>query len=655
VGPAAGLSEGPGTGSDALLAVVPTSQPLTGVYAPVSDQPFLTIGSIAGGVVNFSFTANTSGSPRTAHITVLGQQIAVTQGAALLSQTITFGALADRALNGSPFTVSASASSGLAVSFGSTTTGVCTVSGNTVTLVATGTCSIQATQAGNATYAAATPVTQSFNVTAATTLSIGGQVTLSSNGLTGVTMTLSGSASATTTTNSSGNYSFTGLAPGGNYTVTPSMAGDAFSPQNAAFTSLATNQTANFTAAASVGTLTALTTAAGSSTAANLNAAPTTLSAAAPFSIPVSIALSNGATVDALTFGVQITPNGGAPAFTGSLHFSTASQITDTPVASSGGTANSLGVVWSSFTTPLAAGTQTLGEITGSIPAGAQVGQSYTITVTGVSATNGGGAQIPVAVSIGANGTLSVALTYEEGDVSSYNSDTVPNFGDGVLDIRDLIQELFAVNNIPGFKPAACSDRYDAMDLYPADTSAVRGGDNTLDIRDLILELFRVNNLDPARPVRASRGGVCATGNSIAVPEAPGPMDREARPARAADGSLALGDPESAGGGQVRVPVYLTAAQDLADVSLTFGLGDLQSPLRFVSTPAAAPALIHDSDAGIVAVVWQGGLTVPAGQRLLLGYVVGPSSAMGDVRLFGVSAAGGGRALRLESLIGANR
>ena len=61
--------------------------------------------------------------------------------------------------------MSATASSGLAVSFASTTTSVCTVSGTTVTLVAVGTCTIQATQAGNANYAAATPVNQSFQVT----------------------------------------------------------------------------------------------------------------------------------------------------------------------------------------------------------------------------------------------------------------------------------------------------------------------------------------------------------------------------------------------------------------------------------------------------------------------------------------------------------
>jgi hypothetical protein len=80
------------------------------------------------------------------------------------SQTITFGALPSRTLGASPFKVSATASSGLAVSFASTTTAVCTVSGATVTLIATGVCTIQATQAGNADWAAATPVNQSFQV-----------------------------------------------------------------------------------------------------------------------------------------------------------------------------------------------------------------------------------------------------------------------------------------------------------------------------------------------------------------------------------------------------------------------------------------------------------------------------------------------------------
>ncbi len=80
------------------------------------------------------------------------------------SQTITFASLPAQTYGAAPFNVNASASSGLAVSFASTTTAVCTVSGNTVTLVAHGTCSIEATQAGNNYFAAAPAVTRNFGV-----------------------------------------------------------------------------------------------------------------------------------------------------------------------------------------------------------------------------------------------------------------------------------------------------------------------------------------------------------------------------------------------------------------------------------------------------------------------------------------------------------
>jgi len=61
---------------------------------------------------------------------------------------------------------------------------VCTVSGTVASFVAAGTCSITAAQGGNGTYAAATPVTQSFSVAAAAapfTIS-GSTLTLQQNG-----------------------------------------------------------------------------------------------------------------------------------------------------------------------------------------------------------------------------------------------------------------------------------------------------------------------------------------------------------------------------------------------------------------------------------------------------------------------------------------
>ena len=78
-------------------------------------------------------------------------------------QTITFDTIGTQGL-GTQLALSASASSGLTVSFNSQTTSVCTVSGNTASFIATGQCTIEATQAGNSIYAAASPVDRSFGV-----------------------------------------------------------------------------------------------------------------------------------------------------------------------------------------------------------------------------------------------------------------------------------------------------------------------------------------------------------------------------------------------------------------------------------------------------------------------------------------------------------
>ena len=82
------VAEGATAGNDALPAVLPASQNLSGIFAPSSDQPWLTITGVANGVVSFSFTANTNTAPRTANITLLGQTIPITQSAAPLPPTI---------------------------------------------------------------------------------------------------------------------------------------------------------------------------------------------------------------------------------------------------------------------------------------------------------------------------------------------------------------------------------------------------------------------------------------------------------------------------------------------------------------------------------------------------------------------------------------
>ncbi len=79
------------------------------------------------------------------------------------AQTITFASLSNITLGGTPSVLSATAPGG-AVSFSSSTTAVCSVSGTTITALTIGTCTITADQAGGGGYAA-TNVSQSFTIT----------------------------------------------------------------------------------------------------------------------------------------------------------------------------------------------------------------------------------------------------------------------------------------------------------------------------------------------------------------------------------------------------------------------------------------------------------------------------------------------------------
>ena len=79
-------------------------------------------------------------------------------------QTITFNVLSDKTYGDADYTLGATASSGLTVSYTSSNTSVATVSGNTVTVISAGTTDIYASQVGDATYAAAANVKQTLTV-----------------------------------------------------------------------------------------------------------------------------------------------------------------------------------------------------------------------------------------------------------------------------------------------------------------------------------------------------------------------------------------------------------------------------------------------------------------------------------------------------------
>jgi hypothetical protein len=195
-----------GVGSCTITA----SQPGNGNYAAAADiartfnisraPSTVSINNIpAGAIVGGSFTPTftgtgdgtasaTSSTPSTCTVSGAGVvsyvgagtctlQASITQGANYLAatgasqsfpvkanQTITFGSLAQKKLGDPDFTVTATATSGLPVTLTASPSTVCTVTGSTVKLIDIGTCSITASQAGNASYNAAPSVTQAFKV-----------------------------------------------------------------------------------------------------------------------------------------------------------------------------------------------------------------------------------------------------------------------------------------------------------------------------------------------------------------------------------------------------------------------------------------------------------------------------------------------------------
>jgi hypothetical protein len=152
---------------------------------------------------------------------------------ALTAQTITFGTVADKVFSTATSALAATASSGLAVTLASLTPSYCTVSGSTLTIVAAGSCQVKATQAGNTTFAAATDVTNTFNITKAAqaiTFASPGSQTIgtaapalsATGGASGSAVTIASSTASICTVSGSALT----LVAAGNCTLTASQAGN---------------------------------------------------------------------------------------------------------------------------------------------------------------------------------------------------------------------------------------------------------------------------------------------------------------------------------------------------------------------------------------------------------------------------------------------
>ena len=148
----------------------------------------------------------------------------------LSDQTIdTFSLSSAILVVGDAATVSATATSGLAVSFTSATPGICTVSGSTVTGVNAGICTLAADQAGDGSYNAAAQVTQTFTVTQAgascsTSVAPASSYVSSSSGTGDITVTASSTCAWTATSNADWITVTSGGSGSGNGSVAYSVA-----------------------------------------------------------------------------------------------------------------------------------------------------------------------------------------------------------------------------------------------------------------------------------------------------------------------------------------------------------------------------------------------------------------------------------------------
>ena len=222
-------------GSTKFTVTSTSGQPVTVGLEP-NPSPYCTLASmpVTGGT-EYTLTAVAAGLCRvvlTAGATTTYAEVLVTKDIAIkFGQVISFGALATKTYGDPPFTVSATGgASGNPVTFSSTTLPVCTVSGATVTILAAGSCTIAADQAGADFYNAAPQVTQTFTVNkAAQTISFGA-LAAKTYGAAPFIVSATSSSGLPVSFAASGNCTVAGnlvtITGAGSCTITASQAGD---------------------------------------------------------------------------------------------------------------------------------------------------------------------------------------------------------------------------------------------------------------------------------------------------------------------------------------------------------------------------------------------------------------------------------------------
>jgi len=130
----------------------------TSSNTPVATVIGNTVTIVGAGIT--TITASQGGNANFNSASLVFQNLTINK----INQTITFATLSNRAVGDSPFNLTASASSGLPVSYTSSNPEVATVSGSLVTIVGTGITTFMASQNGDASYNFATIVFQNLTV-----------------------------------------------------------------------------------------------------------------------------------------------------------------------------------------------------------------------------------------------------------------------------------------------------------------------------------------------------------------------------------------------------------------------------------------------------------------------------------------------------------
>jgi hypothetical protein len=358
--------------------------------------PQTATGALTGTVTitdnQLAYTLATGGSDETATYGTTGTQTIALSGTATSAtgqpQTITFPQPTTPVTFGAaPVTLTATASSGLAVTY--SVTGPATVSGSTLTYTGAGTVMVTASQSGNTSYGAATPVVRTIVVNQASqtitfpqpttpiTYTPGGTVTLTATANSGLAVAYSVTGPATV---SGSTLTITGA---GNVMVTASQGGNAnytaATPVSQTIIVNPANQTITFTAPTSP---------------VNYGVAPITLVATASSGLAVTFTVTSGpGTIAAGTNTLTVTGAGTivvAASQTGNANYNAATTVSQTIVVNPASqtitfTAPTTPVIYPGVAPITLSATASSGlAVTFTVTSGPATVSGSTLTITGV-------------------------------------------------------------------------------------------------------------------------------------------------------------------------------------------------------------------------------------------------------------------------------